>query len=474
MSWIHSCVAIDSARNHLTVVVNGEQLEDQTFPIPEGAASPSNLTGKLLVSKSFLGFWYQYNQKISNLNIFSKRLTVGEMMSRTAGKECGKSDGDYLAWDTSEWVLHGKAIIGEVSQQELCKKESKLQIFTSPIKSSNQCENLCAKMQNGTMGRIRTSEESQELFDRVDELMNPNGNSSEAGLVSQAVWTSLLKDEDDSWIDLYSQDTVKEITWAKGNPTSEACAIYVTFWKGLATYPCSVDPKKAFIYCPCSFTLRPLVTLRGLCSDSHLDLTYSPRNDLTTGFIYFYGSHKTIAKMDGKKWKMLSAYYNTSATCDAEPDSFMLGKHSWTISSDSEECYSGKVYTTDLKLTGCSDGEFTCNDGQCIKMEERCNQLPDCRDKSDEVGCQLILLESNYNMYIPPLGRSQSGGVIPVNVSISISLMKVVEIEEVDHSIHLQFQISLQWKDNRITAAGTKPALSFLGDFHFGVRFSQC
>ena len=25
-----------------------------------------------------------------------------------------------------------------------------------------------------------------------------------------------------------------------------------------------------------------------------------------------------------------------------------------------------------------------------------------------------------------------------------------------------------------ITAAGTKPALSFLGDFHFGVRFSQC
>ena len=27
--------------------------------------------------------------------------------------------------------------------------------------------------------------------------------------------------------------------------------------------------------------------------------------------------------------------------------------------------------------------------------------------------------------------------------------MKVVEIEEVDHSIHLQFQISLQWKEPR-------------------------
>ena len=28
--------------------------------------------------------------------------------------------------------------------------------------------------------------------------------------------------------------------------------------------------------------------------------------------------------------------------------------------------------------------------------------------------------------------------------------MKVVEIEEVDHSIHLQFQISLSWKENRL------------------------
>ena len=37
-----------------------------------------------------------------------------------------------------------------------------------------------------------------------------------------------------------------------------------------------------------------------------------------------------------------------------------------------------------------------------------------------------------------------------MGVDISITLMKVVEIEEVDHSIHLQFQISLQWWENRV------------------------
>ena len=35
-------------------------------------------------------------------------------------------------------------------------------------------------------------------------------------------------------------------------------------------------------------------------------------------------------------------------------------------------------------------------------------------------------------------------------MSISITLKKVVEIEEVDHSIHLKFRINLQWKENRV------------------------
>ena len=60
------------------------------------------------------------------------------------------------------------------------------------------------------------------------------------------------------------------------------------------------------------------------------------------------------------------------------------------------------------------------------------------------------LLENDYNNKIPPIGNAKDGNAIPTDVSISITLMKVVEIEEVDHSIHLQFQISLSWKENRL------------------------
>ena len=117
-----------------------------------------------------------------------------------------------------------------------------------------------------------------------------------------------------------------------------------------------------------------------------------------------------------------------------------------------------------LKLTGCKEDEFTCDDGQCIKMERRCDQVtgkePNCRDKSDEKGCQLIIFEGDYNKNLPPIGSAKDGSPIPANVSISITLMKVVEIEEVDHSIHLQFQISLQWKENRVKYENLKKETS--------------
>ena len=83
------------------VVVNGEKLEDKAFPIPAGEQPPTNLTGKLLIFKLYFGFWYQTKNKISNLNIFSKRMTLSEMVSRTAGDDCGKADGDYLAWESA-------------------------------------------------------------------------------------------------------------------------------------------------------------------------------------------------------------------------------------------------------------------------------------------------------------------------------------------------------------------------------------
>ena len=87
-------------------------------------------------------------------------------------------------------------------------------------------------------------------------------------------------------------------------------------------------------------------------------------------------------------------------------------------------------------------------------MEERCNQLPDCEDKSDEYDCKILALEKGYNQRVPPVNTIISGEkrtLKAVDVNVSLTLFKVVAIAEEDHSIELQFQINLEWKENRAT-----------------------
>ena len=253
------------------------------------------------------------------MNIFSRELTLSEMVSRTAGDDCGKADGDYLAWESAEWLLKGTASLGDVSVEDLCRKETKTQIFTAPIGGTEICKNLCKKIQNGNMHTIRNPGEYKGLKNRIDEVLFPNGDPTEASKLSLSAWAPIERADDGSWLDLYNKEPVKDLVWAKGHPQSTPttkCAFYLVPWNGLASWQCTVDLRLNFIFCPCYFPVRPFVSLRGLCPDSNLDQAYLARNDPKTGFLYFYGTHKTIARFDGKKWNMLSAFFNTSASTD--------------------------------------------------------------------------------------------------------------------------------------------------------------
>ena len=426
-------MSIDSALNHVIIVADGQKLEDNTFPIPGGAQPPKNLAGKLLLLKFWLGFWFQSQNKVSQLNIFSRHLTLAEMVSRTAGEDCRLGNGDYLAWESSQWNLKGKAkFVSPVTAEDLCRRVSKIQLFTAPTQF-DQCVDHCEKIQGGRLPTVRSLTEQEALYGRVDEVLYVNeAKQKESGTMSFSAWVP-INQINGTWVDLYNKKPMADLIWAKGNPTPESCALYIIPWKGLGSYTCKVQIKAVFLFCPCHFPDSPRLTLRGLCPDSNLDQSYVPRNDPVTGWVYYYGTFKTIAKLDGLegKWEMQSAFFNTTASTDAKPSTFILGKHSWNIGGDSQGCHSGQPYTTKLKLTGCTEGDFTCDDGQCVRMEERCNQVPDCRDESDENGCQLVAFKNNYKKEIPPIGRAKDGRAIPANVDISITLMKVVEIEEI-------------------------------------------
>ena len=76
------------------------------------------------------------------------------------------------------------------------------------------------------------------------------------------------------------------------------------------------------------------------------------------------------------KWMLSDDVWNATAVTNAPKDSYALGKFEWTVTGDDVNCHKGEPYSTYLKLTGCLEGEFTCDDGACVSMEQRCDQLP--------------------------------------------------------------------------------------------------
>ena len=88
----------------------------------------------------------------------------------------------------------------------------------------------------------------------------------------------------------------------------------------------------------------------------------------------------------------------------------------------------------------------------CVfSMNERCDQIIQCQDKSDEDNCSLLVFEESYNKLVPPISfNPKDKSVIPVSVRVSTSLRNVLEISESTHTIDLKLGISLEWYDNRV------------------------
>ena len=160
--------------------------------------------------------------------------------------------------------------------------------------------------------------------------------------------------------------------------------------------------------------------------------------------------------MTHRTWTIRVSNSNTTATSESTEVSYAIGKREWNIQNDVFECNKGQPYVSQLKLTGCNEKEFTCDDGLCVWMDQRCDQVPQCRDTSDEFNCHLLLLGGHYNKGVPPISVDDKGSVIPVDVNISIDLMKIVHMEEADHFIEFQFEINLEWREKRVSYQNLK------------------
>ena len=143
---------------------------------------------------------------------------------------------------------------------------------------------------------------------------------------------------------------------------------------------------------------------------------------------------------------------NSTATSQSRSDGYFLGRNLVDFSGSSDLCMEGRdTKEASIKLTACLEEDFTCDDGHCIPMERRCDQTPNCRDGSDEKSCRMLVRNDNYNKRVPPFTVSQDTfSIIPVTVQISVVVLNVLKLQEVEHEFYLKFTIRMSWFDHRL------------------------
>ena len=72
----------------------------------------------------------------------------------------------------------------------------------------------------------------------------------------------------------------------------------------------------------------------------------------------------------------------------------------------------------------------------------------------------LDVKQENYNKKIAPFSFDKVNNVnIPVNINVSMSIIDIIKIEEVDHVYILKFRLVLEWYSQLLSVTGLKLSL---------------
>ena len=128
----------------------------------------------------------------------------------------------------------------------------------------------------------------------------------------------------------------------------------------------------------CLFDKEPTFKVRGLCKDAVMDTQFKFAEPSPGKFIEsrsFVGPKGwVIARNEtDKQWRMSHYHYTDLTLRMLDQDSIPIGRHKWLV--ENNVCNEGETSAEILLISGCEEGQFTCDDGKCLQIEQRCNNI---------------------------------------------------------------------------------------------------
>ena len=129
----------------------------------------------------------------------------------------------------------------------------------------------------------------------------------------------------------------------------------------------------------CVFNKDPSFNLRGLCSEAVMDTQYKfaehappTSGDNTRRYVGPKGwmiSRNAV----NKAWQMNHTHYPELTLTMMDTDALPVGRHTWKIENNA--CNQGETSSQVLLMSACQESEFTCDDGKCVNITQRCNNI---------------------------------------------------------------------------------------------------
>ncbi|XP_023331567.1 uncharacterized protein LOC111703755 [Eurytemora carolleeae] len=457
--WRHTCLTYDAYRDTWKLFVDGEKIDSGAFA-NDRRVEPIRSGGVFILGQNQLEQRGGYDPRqtwsgaVTQLNIWD--FPMEEYHVENLAKCRSDAYGNVVRWDEAYWIL-GSVDVSKVQQYELCadsRTDSSFFLFPDPF--DFKFYNSFCKSLGGEIPFPTSEDNFQEIMDTTENLVS--GEIHERCMHASGnviVWLGITDEYSEGlWV---SSFTGEELSfpgyWEVGRPLKsdrDNCAR--TF----------VDRRWADVECKesfcsvCKFGARMNLTMRGLCKrDTKLMEGFFDTEYFISGFKNFKPLWRGLGKShifylpSEKTWKLESLYakekFAILGADDTDPNNFFpLGRKTWKVASGICQLEDGAPHQ--LTLTTCFPDKFTCNDGSCVSITQRCNLAIDCKDGSDEEDCKLLAINDDYRGELFPREKDN----FALRVFLNVSILSFPKIDSLELFFTADFVLSMRWHDPRL------------------------
>ncbi|KAK8394124.1 hypothetical protein O3P69_006367 [Scylla paramamosain] len=441
--WYHACFVVNVTT--FLVYLDGELQMERTVGERSILMNGSLVLGQetdlvnggFQEQQSFCGF-------ITDFNLYSRTLTPEEVegLATCTGTT---EEGDVVAWSSTQWTVEGAVEDLQFQEEEYCVKRPRFTVFPE-LRVNSEAKQLCVNLKS-RLAVPRNAEDNERLYAQALPFLNQCRPPNHA---KGFFWLAATDESENGvWTDL--EGVLLNYTNFVGTnkALSRECAIYLIppNNQGWDDTTCS----DLYKFCSaCREETPAVLKMRGLCEPEDLKAAWFTLHQRPGQKPVFKGFTKYIVepvKESETSWRLVNLWTNTTlALLHAHGLHYPMGMQQWQLLEDYEVCGKSKDTQHMLSLSACHAFEYTCGDGTCVNLSQRCDLRVDCPDNTDEIGCEKLVKPQDYLSSLTPAGVEPG----PLALNLSLQVLGFSEINLRDLKLTVDLATTLSWYDQRL------------------------